>query len=69
MQYYKPTAVVELLNLFHADNQATHLESSWEYKLDRYTSLPSRVLGPFLNVVLLKCRTRLIELNSFLARQ
>ena len=27
MQYYKPTAVVELLiiqNLFHADNQATH---------------------------------------------
>ena len=47
MQYYKPTAVVELLNLFPADNQATHLESSWEYKLDRYTSLPSGVLGPF----------------------
>ena len=24
MQYYTPTAVVELLNLFYADNQATH---------------------------------------------
>ena len=42
--YYKPTAVVELLNLLHADNQATHLESSWEYKLDRYTRLPNHVL-------------------------